>query len=381
MPEPRRPPASARLLGPAHGREEPLPLQVGARAPAQPDLRPPRLRAGARSAAAFPGTLNHAQARSDQEFLRAHPDHRWIAAFQALLAIRDVAARSGARLFVFISPDEIQLFTPRYDLINERFARFCAARGLDCWDPLPHSGPRRTATSFMTACTTPREGMPGWRTFCTPPWPSAASSLRRRAGGSHEPPRRLSRELLAMALAAIALRIALCAAVTATTGTGLSDYAAAADGYQYIAYSRAWLGDMAEMDANPYYRRLFPGYPGSSPSSLFWGSRCPWRPSSPPGWPAAPWPPSAQWSSRPPDRLGRGDPHPLLHLQRIADLYRGDVPALLPPGPSSGRPGPRRGRGARVRPRRALPAGRGSSRCSARLPRRRWRDAGAGPRR
>ena len=130
-------PASARLPGPAHGREEPLPLQIGARAPAQPDLRPPRLCAGARSAAAFPETLNDAQPRSDQEFLRAHPDDRSIAAFQALLVIRDVAARSGARLFVFISPDEVQLFTPRYDLINERLARFCAAQGLDCWDPLP----------------------------------------------------------------------------------------------------------------------------------------------------------------------------------------------------------------------------------------------------
>jgi hypothetical protein len=65
-----------------------------------------------------------------------------------------------------------------------------------------------------------------------------------------------------MALVAIALRLALFTVATSTTGTSLSDYAGAADGYQYIAYARAWLGDMAELEANPYYRRLFPGYPG-----------------------------------------------------------------------------------------------------------------------
>jgi hypothetical protein len=70
------------------------------------------------------------------------------------------------------------------------------------------------------------------------------------------------RELLAMALVAFALRLALFTVATSITGTGLTDYAESADGYQYIAYARAWLGDMAEMDANPYYRRLFPGYPG-----------------------------------------------------------------------------------------------------------------------
>jgi len=70
------------------------------------------------------------------------------------------------------------------------------------------------------------------------------------------------RELLAMAGVAIALRLVLFLMATSVTGTGLADYAGAADGYQYQAYSRAWLGDMAELDAHPYYRRLFPGYPG-----------------------------------------------------------------------------------------------------------------------
>jgi len=69
------------------------------------------------------------------------------------------------------------------------------------------------------------------------------------------------KELLLMALLAVALRAALYAVATGLTHTGFADYAGAADGYQYIAYGRAWLGDMAEMAAHPIYRRLFPGYP------------------------------------------------------------------------------------------------------------------------
>jgi hypothetical protein len=68
-------------------------------------------------------------------------------------------------------------------------------------------------------------------------------------------------QLLAMAVLALSLRIALCALATGTTGTRFSDYAKAADGYQFLAYAHAWRGDMAELAAHPYYRRLFPGYP------------------------------------------------------------------------------------------------------------------------
>jgi hypothetical protein len=71
----------------------------------------------------------------------------------------------------------------------------------------------------------------------------------------------LRRHLLAMAALALGLRIALCALATAATGTGFSDYARAADGYQYLDYAHAWRGDMAELESHPLYRRLFPGYP------------------------------------------------------------------------------------------------------------------------
>ena len=74
-------------------------------------------------------------------------------------------------------------------------------------------------------------------------------------------PRPLRRELLGMAALALGLRIALFAWATAATGTSFTDYARAADGYQYLACAHAWRGDMAELAAHPYYRRLFPGYP------------------------------------------------------------------------------------------------------------------------
>lgn len=85
----------------------------------------------------FPETLNDAEPRDKAAFLAAHPDDRSIAAFQVLTEIRRTAAATGARTFVWISPDETQLFTGRFDAINERIRRFCAAEGIDFYDPLP----------------------------------------------------------------------------------------------------------------------------------------------------------------------------------------------------------------------------------------------------
>jgi lysophospholipase L1-like esterase len=98
----------------------------------------------------FPETLNDNEPRGDRERLLANPDDRSIAAFAALLGIRDTAARAGARLFVFISPDEVQLFTRRYDLVNERFARFCRANRIDSFDPLPQlrASPQRVSLFY-----------------------------------------------------------------------------------------------------------------------------------------------------------------------------------------------------------------------------------------
>ena len=41
------------------------------------------------------------------------------------------------RLLVLLSPDEVQLFTARFDAINARFGAFCGREGIDLFDPLP----------------------------------------------------------------------------------------------------------------------------------------------------------------------------------------------------------------------------------------------------
>lgn len=69
------------------------------------------------------------------------------------------------------------------------------------------------------------------------------------------------RELLAMALVALGFRLLLAAGAMMVTHSTLIDLARAGDGYQFIAYSRAWTGYDAEFAANPYFGRLFPGYP------------------------------------------------------------------------------------------------------------------------
>lgn len=85
----------------------------------------------------FPRTLNDDEPRDKAAFLAAHPDDRAIAAFQALSEIRRTAAAAGARTFVWISPDETQLWSDRFDLVNERVRRFCASEGIGFYDPLP----------------------------------------------------------------------------------------------------------------------------------------------------------------------------------------------------------------------------------------------------
>jgi lysophospholipase L1-like esterase len=85
----------------------------------------------------FPETLNDGEPRSQVRYLSETPDDSRIAAFNALREIQRLARGAGARLFVVLSPDEMQLFTARFDLVDERVRRFCAAQGIDFYDPLP----------------------------------------------------------------------------------------------------------------------------------------------------------------------------------------------------------------------------------------------------
>lgn len=95
----------------------------------------------------FPETLNDDEPENKLAFLAAHPEDGEIAAFQALSAIRRTAEAAGARTFLWISPDETQLWSGRFDPINERVRRFCAAQGIGFYDPLPalRSAPDREA--------------------------------------------------------------------------------------------------------------------------------------------------------------------------------------------------------------------------------------------
>jgi hypothetical protein len=69
------------------------------------------------------------------------------------------------------------------------------------------------------------------------------------------------RELLAIALLAVGLRVILFVVASAIKHTTFTDFAGTADGYQYLAYARAWLGPDAEFAAHPHFGRFFPGYP------------------------------------------------------------------------------------------------------------------------
>ena len=85
----------------------------------------------------FPGTLNDSQPREQLAMLKATPDDGRIAAFRALAAIRDTSRAAGSRTLVLLMPDEVQLFTDRYDGINRRIAAFCSHQGIALADPLP----------------------------------------------------------------------------------------------------------------------------------------------------------------------------------------------------------------------------------------------------
>lgn len=85
----------------------------------------------------FPETLNDAEPRDKVAYLQRHANDPAIPAFASILAMRDLAAAQGARFLLLVTPDETQLFTSRYDGIDQRVARFCARYGIACFDALP----------------------------------------------------------------------------------------------------------------------------------------------------------------------------------------------------------------------------------------------------
>jgi lysophospholipase L1-like esterase len=85
----------------------------------------------------FPQSLNTGEPAGEVAKLTAHPDDASLPTLAALAAIAATSRAHQARLLVFISPDEVQLFTERFDLINRRVGAFCRRMGIATFDPLP----------------------------------------------------------------------------------------------------------------------------------------------------------------------------------------------------------------------------------------------------
>lgn len=82
-------------------------------------------------------TLNDDEPRNKAVFLASAPDDDAVGAFRMIREIHRLAEENGARLLVVLSPDEVQLFTDRFDVINARFRSFCGREGIALFDPLP----------------------------------------------------------------------------------------------------------------------------------------------------------------------------------------------------------------------------------------------------
>jgi lysophospholipase L1-like esterase len=86
----------------------------------------------------FPDTLNADEPRSDVAYLAKHPDDSTVPTFQTLAAIARIARERRIPLLVLLSPDEVQLYTDRYDSVTRRVAGFCRQAGIATFDPLPN---------------------------------------------------------------------------------------------------------------------------------------------------------------------------------------------------------------------------------------------------
>ncbi len=82
-------------------------------------------------------TLNDGEPRGKTAYLAAKPDDGAVAAFRSIREVHRLARENRARLVVVLSPDEVQLFTDRFDGINRRFRSFCEREGIALLDPLP----------------------------------------------------------------------------------------------------------------------------------------------------------------------------------------------------------------------------------------------------
>ena len=85
----------------------------------------------------FPGSLNRLEPESKRRYLEVFAEDDRVPAFMAVRAIAEWTAAHGARYALVLSPDEVQLYDPQYDVINHRLAGFAKAHGLPFIDLLP----------------------------------------------------------------------------------------------------------------------------------------------------------------------------------------------------------------------------------------------------
>ena len=84
----------------------------------------------------FPDRLNASEPINKLKLLETNPDDKQITAFVETLDLQAWLKKTGLPLIVFLSPNEVQLFTHKFDAINTRFMRFCESSQLKCFDPL-----------------------------------------------------------------------------------------------------------------------------------------------------------------------------------------------------------------------------------------------------
>lgn len=84
----------------------------------------------------FAETLNATEPRAVSDSFRAHTEDDAFEGFRKLEEIAGIAEQFGLGFLVVLTPNEVQLFTDEFDLINERVRRFCVARDIPFHDPL-----------------------------------------------------------------------------------------------------------------------------------------------------------------------------------------------------------------------------------------------------
>lgn len=84
----------------------------------------------------FPGTLQDQEIKHVAEMFSATSDDA-ISGLAEIDEMYKLSRANGIGFLVMLSPDEVQLYTDKYDIINKRVSAFCEERHIPFCDPLP----------------------------------------------------------------------------------------------------------------------------------------------------------------------------------------------------------------------------------------------------